>query len=164
MLFKSGGKGKTLCDILQILTAFESKKLIGPFVLAALMQVCIHRIVRFYLLGIMSNGGNSPVYLAGFYLRFIKNNGQYFTVYIPVGSSDAVYFGRFFDAFFAHAAVAEHFEFGGHGCSVGAQAGLGLGSVARRAEVEKGNDADEKYGFHDVRFLMMVENEIFCQP
>jgi len=25
MLFKSGGKGKTLCDILQIMAAFESK-------------------------------------------------------------------------------------------------------------------------------------------
>jgi len=31
MLFKSGGKGKTVCAILQVLTAFESKKIsTGP--------------------------------------------------------------------------------------------------------------------------------------
>jgi hypothetical protein len=119
MLFKSGGKGKTVCAILQILSAFESKKLIGPFVLAAGMQFGIHGIVGAHQFCIVSDGGNSLVYFAGFYYFFIECDGQYFGIYVPVGHADAFYFSGFFDAFFAHAAVAEYFEFGGHRRSVG---------------------------------------------
>ena len=144
MLFKSGGKGKTLCDILQILTAFESKKLISSFVLAATVQIFIHFSGCFYFFCVVPDRSNGFVYLCRLHFGRIKSDRQYFAVYVPVCNADTIYFGSCLDPFFAHAAVAQYFKLGGHGGRPGSGVGLAVGY----AEVGEEDNRAKQYGFH----------------
>jgi hypothetical protein len=83
-------------------------------ILAATMEFGIHFIVCPNFVRIVPYRSNCLMHLTGFYLGFIKLNREHFGIHIPVCRSNAFNFGRFFDAFFAHSAIAVDFELSGH--------------------------------------------------
>jgi hypothetical protein len=92
------------------------------------------------------NGRNRLVNLGGLHLFGVKVNGKHFAVYIPVGKTYAFNFGSLLYAFFTHAAIAVHLEFG---CHLSTRWLLGLGEIEAENEY-----AEKKYLFHDEKIEM----------
>jgi hypothetical protein len=83
-------------------------------VLAAAVQVVVNFVFGFHLFGIVAHIGAFLVKLVERDNFGIKFHGKHFRFLIPDGVADAFDLEGFLDALFAHAAVAENFEFFGN--------------------------------------------------
>jgi len=109
------------------------------------MQFVVHLILGPHFIRVMTDGGNSLLYLGRLHLRVIKLDRQDLGIHIPVRHADAFDFGRFFDALFAHAAIAVHFELGGRSLL-----SVLLSTCRKRVqETEEEYGAEKKNGSHD---------------
>ena len=76
-----------------------------------MVKVVINFVFCLYFIRVMAHVGYKLVKLIERDNVRVEFHGSYFGVLVPIGVTDTLDFERFFDALFAHLAVAVNFEF-----------------------------------------------------